>query len=184
MLTIEPPTTPTERDACAYPTGPSQYVRRCRSEEAASHPSRSAVRGSGRVGMSAALARPRPLGGRGWGGWAVRGWPPARGVLGSALEREPWLHNAKHSLSTHHCHLTGRLQGRDPARHKRGLHLADRIIDGDAVAFVEQLDGVDLAGRRRALLVGERQGDVKGQHLVGIPGERQLLEAGDPIAAI
>jgi hypothetical protein len=31
----------------------------------------------------------------------------------------------------------------------------------------------------RPTLVGERQSDVKGQHLVGIPDERQLFEAGD-----
>jgi hypothetical protein len=103
-----------------------------------------------------------------WGsGSAAR----ARGV-GFGPRKRTLVAICKTSTSETPVDLLGRLQRRDPAGNKRGLHLADRIIDGDAIAFVEQFDGEDLAGSRRAILVGERQGDIKGQHLVGVPGER------------
>ena len=43
--------------------------------------------------------------------------------------------------------------------------------------FVEDLDAEQLGGGGGAVFVGRGQGDVKGQDLVGIPGEGRLFEA-------
>jgi hypothetical protein len=67
----------------------------------------------------------------------------------------------------------------DSAGDEGRLHLADGVVDGDAIAFVEDLDAEDLAGGSAALFVGGGQGDVEGQDLVGVPGGGQFLVAGD-----
>jgi hypothetical protein len=74
-------------------------------------------------------------------------------------------------------HVAGRLHRGDAAGDERRLHLAHRIVDRDAVAFVEDLHRIDLGGGSGAVLVGEGQGDVEGQDLIGVPGEGQFLKA-------
>ena len=53
----------------------------------------------------------------------------------------------------------------------------DLVVDGDAGAFVEDLDAEDLGGAHGAVLVGPGQGHVERQHLVGIPGDGAFVEA-------
>jgi hypothetical protein len=55
------------------------------------------------------------------------------------------------------------------------LHFADGVIDGDAPAFVEDLDTEDLGGTHGTVFVGSAERDVERQHLIGIPGRCQLL---------
>jgi hypothetical protein len=50
------------------------------------------------------------------------------------------------------------------------LHLGDGVVDGYAVAFVQDLDTEDLAGSGTSLFIGGGQGDVEGKDLVGVPG--------------
>ena len=53
----------------------------------------------------------------------------------------------------------------------------DLVVDGDAGAFVEDLDAEDLGGAHGAVLVSPGQGHVERQHLVGIPGDGAFVEA-------
>jgi len=59
------------------------------------------------------------------------------------------------------------------------LHLKHGVIDGGAEAFVEDLDAEQLAAGGGAVFVGCGHGDVKGQSLVGVPGQSGFLEALD-----
>lgn len=54
------------------------------------------------------------------------------------------------------------------------LHLGRRVIDGDAHALVQDLEAVELGRAHGAILVGAGERDVEGQHLVGVPGRREL----------
>jgi len=64
--------------------------------------------------------------------------------------------------------------GLNHARHERRLHLRHRVVDRDAEALVEDLDAEDLGRAHRAVFVGSAESDVEGQHLVGVPGGRNL----------
>ena len=59
------------------------------------------------------------------------------------------------------------------------LHLGDGIVDRDAGTFVQDLNTEDTHRGGRALLVDTLEGDIEGQHLVGVPGLGDFLEAGD-----
>ncbi len=74
--------------------------------------------------------------------------------------------------------------GGDAAGDKGRLHLADRVVDTHAVAFVEDLDAVEIAGGG-AVLVGGGESDIEEQDLVAVPGQGDFLEAGvcDPVLA-
>ncbi len=51
----------------------------------------------------------------------------------------------------------------------------NRIIDGGAETFVEDLDAEQFGRDGGAVLVGSRDGDVEGQDLVTEPGQSGLL---------
>jgi hypothetical protein len=59
------------------------------------------------------------------------------------------------------------------------LHLGDCVIDRDVGTFVQDLATEDTRRGGRALLVNALEGDIEGQHLVGVPGLGNFLEAGD-----
>jgi hypothetical protein len=67
----------------------------------------------------------------------------------------------------------------DVAGDEGRLHLLDRVIDGHAGTFVQDLDAEDLHRGRRAHFVGAAEGDVEGQDLIGVPGLGLFLETGD-----
>jgi len=69
-------------------------------------------------------------------------------------------------------------QGLDGAGDEGGLLFRDRVVDGDAEAFVEDFDAEDLGGLGLALFVVGHQGDVEGQDLVGVPGGIALAPTG------
>ena len=71
------------------------------------------------------------------------------------------------------------LQGQDGAGDERGLLLEDRVINGGAEAFIEDLDPEQLRRGGGAVFVGGGDGDVEGQALIGVPGESRFLEALD-----
>ena len=71
------------------------------------------------------------------------------------------------------------LERGDGAGDEGRLHLADRVVDTHAVALVQDLDPEQLRRGGGAVLVGRGQGDVKGQDLVGVPGNGRFLEALD-----
>jgi len=66
------------------------------------------------------------------------------------------------------------LQGSDGLGHERGLLLDDGVIDGSAETLVEDLDPEQFGRSSGAVLVGAGDGDIKGQDLVGEPGESEL----------
>src|SRR5438270_6029826 len=66
------------------------------------------------------------------------------------------------------------LQGSDGLGHERGLLLDDGVIDGGAETLVEDLDPEQFGRSSGAVLVGAGNGDIKGQDLVGKPGESEL----------
>ncbi len=69
------------------------------------------------------------------------------------------------------------LQGQDGAGDKRTLLLEHRVIDRSTEAFVQDLDAEELGRGGRAVFVGGGDRDVKGQALIGVPGQSDLLEA-------
>jgi hypothetical protein len=70
------------------------------------------------------------------------------------------------------CHSS---HGLNDAGDEGRLHFADGVIDGDAPAFVEDLDTEDLCRTHGTVLVGATERDVEWQHLIGIPGRCYLL---------
>ena len=64
-----------------------------------------------------------------------------------------------------------RLQGCDRAGDEGGLLLEHRVIDRGPEALVQNLNAEDLAAGGGAVFVGRGQVDVKGQDLVGVPGQ-------------
>lgn len=59
------------------------------------------------------------------------------------------------------------------------LHLGHGVVDGDAGAFVQDLDAEDLHGGSSSVFVRSGQGDVEGQDLIGVPGLGFDLHAAD-----
>ncbi len=72
-----------------------------------------------------------------------------------------------------------RLHRLDGAGDEGGLHFADRIVDGNALAFVEDLDAEDLGRAHGAVLVGAGEGDVEGQDLIAVPRSGQFVQSTD-----
>ena len=68
---------------------------------------------------------------------------------------------------------------RDAAGDEGGLHFGDGVVDGESVAFVEDLDGVELGRGRGAQLIAGGDGDIEGRDLVRVPGQGLLLPAAD-----
>jgi hypothetical protein len=63
------------------------------------------------------------------------------------------------------------------AGHEGGLHFRHGVIDGSAVALVEDFHPEDLHGAAGAVLGGARQGHVEGQDRVGVPGVGRFFPA-------
>jgi hypothetical protein len=62
-------------------------------------------------------------------------------------------------------------------RYGFGLLLEHGIIDREAEALVQDLDSEQFGRGGGAILVGAGAGDVKGRHLIGVPGVGDFLEA-------
>ncbi len=71
------------------------------------------------------------------------------------------------------------LHGLDAAGDEGGLHLADGIVNRNALTFVEDLDAEDLGRAHRAVLVGAGEGHVEGQDLIAVPGRGQFVQTTD-----
>jgi hypothetical protein len=71
----------------------------------------------------------------------------------------------------------------EPRPHRAGdesrLHLKHGVIDRRSEAFVQDLHSEQFRRSGGAVFVGRGHGDVKGQSLVGIPGQSGFLEALD-----
>lgn len=74
--------------------------------------------------------------------------------------------------------------GLDVAGDEGGLHLGDRVVDGHARAFLQDLDPEDLHAGNSAVFVGAGQRDVEGRDLIGVPGQSFGLEARDGVETL
>jgi len=70
-------------------------------------------------------------------------------------------------------------QKADRAGDEGRLHLEHGVIDGRSEAFVQDLDPEQFRRSGGAVFVGRGHRDVKGQSLVGVPGQSGFLEALD-----
>ena len=73
------------------------------------------------------------------------------------------------------------LHGFDGACDKCRLHLADGIVDGDTLTFVEDFYAEDLGRAHGTVFVGAGEGDVERQDLIRVPRGSQFL---GPIALV
>jgi hypothetical protein len=85
----------------------------------------------------------------------------------------------KQWIARNEIQAADRLEGRDRAGDESRLHLEHGVIDRRSEAFVQDLDPEEFRGSGGAVFVGRGDRDVKGQSLIGVPGESRFLEALD-----